>query len=332
MKKIAILLVLALCLSSFVGCVEEQAKTSSFFMMDTVITVTLYGTDEGTSQEIFAQCRAILTELENLWSRTKEESDISRFNAAREGTVTLDERTVSLLHLARAVQVHTNGAFDVSLAPVCDLWQRCGAENRLPTDAELAELLSLAGEEGWSLLEGGVEKHNADTALDLGGIGKGAAADALIAYLKTTEASGGMVSFGSNVAVFGEKPDGEAFRIAVKDPKNTSQHLTVLSISANDALSVSGDYERFVEIGGEKYHHVIDPKTGYPSRSGLSSVAIVCEGGALADALSTACLVLGYDGAMELYARDVYDFEALFVFSDGTVKATDGLLLQSSAA
>lgn len=332
MRKTAFVLALLLCVLSFGGCADRDGHSSSFFMMDTVITVTLYGMDDETSQDTFAQCRAILNELESLWSRTVSESDISRFNAAEKEEINLDARTVSILRLAREVQSHTDGAFDITLASLCELWESCGEGNRLPTDTKLAELLSHTGADKWSLSDSGTRKLDEHTKLDLGGIGKGAAADALLAYLKTTDASGGMVSFGSNVAVFGKKTDGENFRIAVKDPRDTDRYAGVLSLSEGNALSVSGDYERFVKIGGKRYHHIIDPKTGYPSNSGLSSVAIVCDSGSLADALSTACLVMGYEKTMELYAKDVYDFEAVFVFSDGTVRVSDGLTSQWSAA
>ncbi len=331
MKKICICLSLLLCVLSFGGCTAREPRATSFFIMDTVITVSLYGVSEEEAQPIFAQCRQILEELDALWARNREGSDLFRINAAEAGVIPLDARTVSLLELSRRVQAETGDAFDVSLAPLCDLWNACGTENRLPTSEELTDLLSHTGADKWTLHPNGVEKHDARLSLDVGGIGKGAAADAVLAYLNTTQASGGMVSFGSNVAVFGEKPDGSDFRIGVRDPKNTQGMLGTLSLSVGQALSVSGDYERFVTVGGEIYHHILDSKTGYPSQSGLSSVAVVCESGALADALSTACLVLGYEGAMELYSTSSYRFEAVFVFSNGEVTVTQGLLPQWSA-
>lgn len=333
MRMLALLLSLILLAFSFCGCSAQKPKESTFFVMDTVITVTLYGTDEKTSKEVFMHCNALLTELDLLWSRQKADSDISRFNASQIGEIMLDARTVSLLRLASEVETATDGAFDVTLAPLCDLWKTCGEENRLPREDELSALLSHTGADTWSLLENGtVYKNDASVSLDLGGIGKGAAADALLEYLKTTSAVGGMVSFGSNVTVFGNKPSGKDFRIAVRDPKDANRTVGIIALAEGQALSISGDYERFVTINEEKYHHILDPKTGYPSQSGLSSVGIVCSRGVLADALSTACLVLGYERAMELYSSQAYDFEAVFVFSDGTVCITDGLLSQWQAA
>ena len=89
-------------------------------------------------------------------------------------------------------------------------------------------------------------------------------------------------------------------------------------------MSVSGDYERFYTVGGEKYHHIIDPKTGYPASSGIRSVAVICDDGTLADALSTALFVMGYGKALELYQKNAIEFEAVFFFADGSTKTTPG--------
>ena len=134
-----------------------------------------------------------------------------------------------------------------------------------------------------------------------------------------------MISFGSNVAVVGKKPEGDAFRVAVKNPIDGHDYAKVLEMSEGQVLSVSGDYERYYTIDGEKYHHIIDPQTGYPAKNGLCSVAVICEDGALADALSTALFVMGETKSRELYASGAYDFEAIFITSYGIVSTTDGL-------
>ena len=140
--------------------------------------------------------------------------------------------------------------------------------------------------------------------------------------------TGGLVSFGSNVAVFGEKPDHSPFRVALRDPKNPKGTVGVLTLSPGQVLSVSGDYERYVEIDGQRYHHLLDPKTGYPFDRGLSSVAVVTENGALADALSTALFGMGKEKAMAFYESGVFSFEALLIGSDGSMTATAGMHLE----
>ena len=326
-KRCFLLLLAMLLLTPMLACCARPSASpsASFFLMDTVITVTLY-TDENTASGIFAECRRILEELDGLWSRTKEGSDVSRFNDASVGTVPVDERTATLLQVAEDVAKKTDGSFDVTVAPLVFLWQASEEAGRLPTAQELSAAMAAIGGAKLSDKGSSLQKISDDAKIDFGGIGKGAAISALVSYIDSTEIEGGIVSFGSNVAVIGKKPNGTDFRIALRDPKNTAAYAGTLTLRPGEILSVSGDYERFYEIGGERYHHILDPQTGYPSKSGLSSVAVVCRDGALADALSTALLVMGELRARELYATGIYEFEAVFIASDGTVSTTDGIL------
>ena len=309
----------------FASCKKEERQEKSFFLMDTPITVTLY-TDKKTAEVVFAECRTILSELDNLWSRTKEGSDIGRFNSA-ESSQNLDPRTATLIEKAMDVTEKTSGAFDITIAPLVNLWQASEEKGTLPTSEELQQSLALVGSSHLNLANTTLTKTAKDVQIDLGGIGKGAAISALISYLEGCDGvRGGLVSFGSNVAVFGEKPDGKHFRIALKKPKSESGYAGVLNLKAGQILSVSGDYERYYTINGEKYHHILDPETGYPAESGLCSVAVICSDGALADALSTALFVMGEENARTFYESKIYDFEAVFIDQGGNVTTTAGLL------
>ena len=325
MKKLSFFLALCLLLGCCLGgCSGNRTQTKSYYLMDTVITITLYTSDKGRAEEIFSRCQEILEELDALWARQKPQSEIAKFNQMEEGTLTLDSRTADVIEQALAVSAKTEGAFDPTLAPLSDLWTSCGERGTLPTEEELRAALSGCGYEKLTL-QGNELTKTAGLAIDLGGIGKGAAVDQLLAYLNTCDLEGGLISFGSNVAVFGKKPNGKPFRIALRDPKDAQGSGGVLLLPEGSVLSVSGDYERYVTIDGKNYHHILDSKTGYPCASGLSGVAVICEDGALADALSTALLCMGYDKAMELYQFGTYAFEAVFVTSDGEVISTKGL-------
>ena len=319
---------LLLCISSFLGlfsCAPQNAQTEeSFYLMDTLITVTLYA-DAATADPIIRECRALLEELDALWSRTKAESEIARLNLSKNGIPQADPRTLELLSLASRVSKHTNGAFDITVFPLVQYWEECEKNGVLPSADAMQKHLSLIGYDRISLPTDGSIGKREGTEVDLGGIGKGAAISFLIEYLNTTDITGGVVSFGSNVAVFGQKPDQSPYRIALRDPFDGQTYAGVLTLSQGEILSVSGDYERFYTINGERYHHILDPKTGYPSNSGLSSVAVVCSNGALADALSTALFVMGEQAAQALYREGIFDFEAVFIANDGTVTQTDGM-------
>lgn len=324
MKKILCLLLLCLLILPALGCAgKEKTATDSFYLMDTVITVTLY-TDEGTADPIFRTCRALLAELDTLWARQKEGSDPANFNASETGT-TADPRTLDLIRTAISVSSATEGAFDITVAPLTDLWATCEERDSLPTAEELSQTREKVGYGRIGIEDETLKKSSPAVQIDLGGIGKGAAIGILIDYLRSTDARGGIVSFGSNIAVFGKKPDGKEYRIAVRDPNAESGVAGALNLCDGEILSVSGDYERFFTIQGEKYHHILSPATGYPAATGLCSVAVVCSDGALADALSTALFVLGMERSLDLYRAGVFDFEAVFLSSDGEVSTTDGL-------
>ena len=306
------------------SCAPKTECTETFFFMDTLITVTLY-TDPTSAAPIFDNSRSILRELDALWSRTKEGSDIWRINEANEGSVTVDLRTADLIAKAQEITALTNGVFDITVAPLVELWQKAEAKDCLPDALELSTALSLMGGEQITLKGSSVSKQSGEVAIDLGGIGKGAAISCLLSYLQDCDLPGGLVSFGSNVAVLGAKPDGTDFQIALRNPVGDSPYAGKLPMREGEILSVSGDYERYYTIDGERYHHIFDPKTGYPARSGLCSVAVLCADGALADALSTALFVMGEETARAFYDSGVYDFEAVFISPEGQVSVTEGL-------
>ena len=323
MKRAGILFLTALLLLSCTSC-GRGTHTKSFFLMDTAITVTLYTQDAARAEEIFATCRKMLGEYDALWSPTSPDSDVSKWNCTADGAEALDARTLTLLQTALEVSQVTEGAFDVTVAPLVALWSACEARGSLPTEAELEAALALVGSHHLALSDTALSKGNRDVRIDLGGIGKGAAIDSLIDYLSTCGVEGGLVSFGSNVAVFGKKPDGKAFRIALRDPKDAGGRVGTLTLEAGEVLSVSGDYERFVTVDGKRYHHLLDPATGYPAENGLASVAVITSDGALADALSTALFIMGRERAMAFYESGKYAFEAVLIGHDGVITVTDG--------
>lgn len=160
-------------------------------------------------------------------------------------------------------------------------------------------------------------------AVDLGAAAKGYAAG--LAAQAVLEAGGesALLDLGRNITVLGEGPSGPSWRVAVKDPQDMERHLGVLSMRDQTA-STSGGYERYFEENGVRYHHIIDPKTGYPAESGLLSVTVVAENPALADVLSTALFVAGRDEALSLW-RSRTDFELVLCGADGVVTVTEGL-------
>jgi thiamine biosynthesis lipoprotein len=321
-------LLLAAILLVLPSCHSIHTAEDVVWHMDTAITLRLYG-DQAATQAALRDADILLASLDDQLSATKSDNEIAAINQAAQGVpVPLSAELSALIARANAISHVCGGAFDITVAPLNHLWKTCEAEGVLPTKTQLATTLSAVGHEKLSLNENALIKADDALKIDLGGIGKGYAIDRLIAELHGRSGiSGGLISFGSNIAVFGEKPDGKPFIVAIRDPKDAAGVLGYVTLTEGQVLSVSGDYERFYTIGEQTYGHILDPATGYPPTNGLRSVAVIAADGTLADALSTAFMVMGEDAARALYEDNVLDFEAIFVY-DNTVSKTDGFVLQ----
>ena len=314
MKRQLAALLLTIFALSLTACGETAAEseTRTVYAMDTVMNLTVYG--ENAAAALESAEKELHTLDEAVLSRTAEGSELYALNTSNGETVECgaDDILPALIETALTISDATDGAFDPTLAPVLDAWGFTKDERRVPSADELKELLSHTGcgkvalektADGWTvtLLDG--------AQLDLGGIAKGYAADLLRAQLEKEGVTSATLDLGGDVFVMGRKTDG--------------------SVSAADKFIVtSGVYERYFEENGVRYHHILDPKTGCPAESGLVSVTVLCENGAWADALSTACFVLGPDGALALrddLADQGTDFELILVTDDGRVLYTDGL-------
>lgn len=325
----ALLCALALLLG-LAGCGAKGSDTE-FYAMDTVMTLTAYG--KGAKAALEASEKKV-DALESLLSRTREDSEISRLNAAAAGEpVAVDSEVARLLEDARAYTLATGGAFDITVAPIVSAWGFTTDAYRVPAQSELDALLKTVGPDKLSVRDGSVS-HEAGTCVDLGGIAKGYASDCVADIFAQNGIASGKVALGGNVYVCGSKPDGSLWRIAVQDPANPEGYVGVLQLS--DAFAVtSGSYQRYFEQDGKRYHHIIDPATGYPAESGLTSVTVVARrgesggasgwDGALCDALSTALFVMGPERALDFWRMGQYAFELVLVTEDGRVLVTGGL-------
>ncbi len=300
--------------------------------MGTVVNFTAYP-GEGMNGEEVKECLAdalrLVKELEeNRLSRKLETSELYQINqsAGSEQGSAVSQELSRLLSDCEKMRVDSEGTFDVSIGALTVLWKMderaAGEENGdLPSEEELREALSHCGsskirlQEDRIFLEEGVK-------LELGSVGKGAALDEIAKFLSEKDLAG-IFSLGGSILTYGEKPDGAPWKVGVTDPLQPDQILGTLSLKGQWCVSTSGDYERYFLQDGVRYHHLLDPATGYPARSGVHSVTILCKNGFLSDALSTACFVLGKEKGMELAKK--YEAEVLFVDEDGGISMSDGL-------
>lgn len=161
--------------------------------------------------------------------------------------------------------------------------------------------------------------------LDLGAVGKGIACDVAQNYLKQQkEVSGAVIAVGGSILLYGSKVDGTNWNVAVQNPRGKDgEAMGVLSLSGTTNVSTSGDYEKYFMQNGKRYHHILDPSTGYPAESSLISVTVVSDNGLLSDGLSTACFVLGKEKGERLL--ETYGAEGVFIDQNKKVTVTKGL-------
>lgn len=300
MKRV---LSLFLCLSVLLGgCASSREPVhESVFAMDTVMDLTVWGSG---GEQAVSSMKTLLASLEQTWSVTQEDSLLSQINRGEDPQI--KPKDAFLLEQVQALSQRTGGAFNPRLHAVSRAWGFYDGNYRIPDDGEIADAMA---ERQW----------------DLGGVLKGYAGYLCASLLAGTQVDRAMLVLGGNVQTYGDKPGGEPWQIGIQNPDG-GDPLGILSVSGTMAVVTSGDYQRFFEADGVRYHHILDPETGRPADSGLRSVTVVCRDGMTADALSTALFVMGLEEAAALW-RSSDDFEAVFVTTDGKLYATVGARL-----
>lgn len=282
--------------------------------MDTLMQFKIWGDTPAASE-----LNAMLREMEQEWSVTLSDSELSRLN--HDGETTLSELTAELLSEAVSLSARTDGSFDPTVYPLVKCWGFTESAYRVPSAPELQALLPYVGIDKVTL--SGKEVALADgVALDFGGIAKGFAAEKLAERLEAANTPA-LLILGGNIQTVGNKPDGTPWSIGISDPNAPEQSAATITFHGSMALVTSGGYQRYFEADGILYHHIIDPKTGYPVDNSLASVTILAKSGTLADAFSTALYVMGFDEGVRFW-QESDDFEVVWILKNGKIIATEG--------
>ncbi|MCD8355775.1 MAG: FAD:protein FMN transferase [Clostridia bacterium] len=298
----------------------DEPVSQEVFAMDTYMTVTAYGEH---AQDAVDDAVAEIERLDALLSIGKVDSEISKLNV--NGSAVLSEDTSEMITKALELYESTGGAFDITVLPLMEEWGFTTEDYQVPSDETIAEILKKVGADQ---LEWDADTNTMTLGqgqeIDLGGIAKGFTSSRIMEIFKEDGVTCGMVSLGGNVHLLGTKVDGSEWRVGIQDPNNTENILGILE--ADDcAVITSGGYERYFEQDGVTYHHIIDPATGRPSDSGVTSVTIVSKDGTLADGLSTSLFVMGIDKASEYWKQHADEFDAVLADEDGNVYVTEGI-------
>lgn len=361
LSRVPLALVLAFSLllsaAAFSSC-ETEPETGpvaerTTFVMDTFLSVALYRLPESgeTAEEdaLFSEGFALVKDLEDRLSRTKEGSEIYAFNEA-ESSYVLSEETASLIARALAMSEATGGAYDITTAPLTELWNVAGG-GPVPNDDALAEALSHVSYRKLTLSGTTLYKSDPAVRIDLGSVAKGYALGKLCDFYAARGVTA-LVNFGGNVGLVGEKAEDTPWRVSLRSPFSSNESAGSFTLSCAPAgavsgtasekedtghnaaaggktvsfyVAVSGDYERYFEADGQRYHHILSPFDGRPAR-GIRSAAVTAPDAADADMLSTALFVMGPEAAAAWADTLASEYGATYVLipDDGVLK-TGGL-------
>jgi len=298
---------------------KPQTVKRSRMIMGTVVEVTASGRDGLMLHEQIEAAFSEMERLERLLSPHIETSEVAQLATSRDLQVSDETRTVIAIGLEVAQK--SDGAFDMSLGRLVEAWDVTAVQPRLPSADEIREALKGIGPEAIRLDGNRVIKREASLQPEFGGVAKGYAVEAGAKLLRKAAIDAGAVNAGGDMALVG-RPEQREWRIGIRHPREADQLLGTLVVPGG-AVATSGDYERFFEQNGERFHHLFDPRNGYPAR-GCQSVTVWTTNAAYADALATAAFVLGPTAGLELL-ENWPQTEALLVAADGTIFMTGGM-------
>lgn len=300
---------------------DDAEAVRDVFAMDTYMTVKAYGSNGDAAVDAAVD---EINRLDALLSTGKKDSEIGQINANNGGQ--LSEDGAVLMERSLELYKSTNGAFDVAIYPVMKAWGFTDGNYQVPDTDALKATLELVDP---SLIDYDKETSTVSfkkdgVQIDLGGIAKGYTSSRIMDIYKEKGVTSGLVNLGGNAQVFGTKPDGSLWRVAVQSPDSEDEYLGVLE-TKDKAIITSGGYERYFEKDGVTYHHIIDPSTGYPADNGLISVTIVSADGTLADGLSTSLFVMGKDKAIDYWRAHSDEFDMILLTDDEKLYVSAGI-------
>lgn len=316
-KRLIALLASATLLLS--GCSTSLSKkkelTYTDTLFDTVISVQILDPAE---ESVLNGCKKLCQKYDLMFSSYNEESEISKINSAGGAPVEVSPETAALIKKGIYYSELSGGAFDITIGPVSRLWDFKSGEHIIPDAGAIAEALSHVNYENIMVSDNVVTLTDPAAAIDLGALAKGYVADRIRDYLEKQGIKRAFINLGGNILAMGTKPDGSDYNVGIQAPfKDTGEPITSVKV-ADKSVVTSGTYQRYFEADGKLYHHILDPRTGYPCENTLTSVTIITNSSLTADAFSTTCFLLGYDESMKMISQ-MENVDAIFITNDNKV-------------
>jgi len=324
-----ILVLMSLFLSNFILSAQKSYSESSI-LMGSSFEITVVALDEDFAKESLAIAKKEIIRIENLISSWDQKSETSRINRnAGIGAVEVSKELFDLIFRAQQISKLSSGAFDLTFAAIDKLWNFDGRESEMPNpDALKASVFNI----GYQLIELDEESLTVflpkkGMKIGFGAIGKGYAADSAKQLLVERGVLGGIINASGDMNTWGTKPDGSSWTIGIVNPMNNKKVFSWFSLEHN-AVVTSGDYEKFTQINGRRYSHIIDPRTGIPSQ-GIVSCTIFASKAELADAIATAVFVMGVESGLFLIDQ-LPDIEAILIDESGIIHRSKNIEIEEN--
>lgn len=293
----------------------DQDLTYTDMLFDTVIKIQIL---DPADESILDDLKKLCEKYDTMFSTTNTDSELYKLNHANGQPFTVSSETANLIQEGIHYSEHSGGAFDLTIEPVSALWDFKADKPTVPSSDAIAQAVSHVDYTKVDIQDNTVTLEDPEAGIDLGAIAKGYIADQVKTYLKKQGIKHAIINLGGNVDVIGTKPDGSKYNIGIQKPFDESGEA-ITSVQLKDQTVVtSGIYERYFKKNGRLYHHILDPRTGYPCENNLYSVSIITDSSTKADALSTTCFLLGYEKGMELI-QSMDGVEAIFITDDEKV-------------
>jgi len=297
---------------------EQVLITEPGFMMDTYVVLTIHGyVPEGIVEKAFD----LIEELESLMSITIENSDVYRINSSGGEPVTVNPRTVDVIQNAIEFGELSGGLFDITIGRLTRLWN-FGESREIPDENSIIEAQQTANFRQIIISEheNTVTLTNPEAWIDLGAIAKGYIADQVVELLSTNGVTSALIDMGGDIIALGSRGDGSPWRLAIRNPFDHHYMPFAATIEVSDvAVISSGTYERSFDIDGIRYHHILDPRTGYPAQSDIVSVTIIAQNGIIGEGLSTMAILMGSEEITEVLTNHYGFIGAVLILQDGEI-------------
>lgn len=306
---------------------NSKHASGTDFYFDTVVTIEIYDSDSSSSaKSLLDTCFTICETYDEMFDMYNEDSEIWAINHADGNHISVSSDTVGILNVSRYFSDITDGAYDVTIGSVSQLWDFTSESPSIPGEDEITDALESVNYESIILYTDVNEVLVKDSAarIDVGAIAKGYVSDKIKSYLETQGVTSAMINLGGNIELIGSKTDGTDFTIGVQKPFGEDDE-TIATVKLSDkAIVTSGIYQRYFEKDGTIYSHLLSTKTGYPIDNDLLSVTVIADSGIDSDGLSTSAMLSGLEDGIDI-VEDYINAEAIFITSDYEIILTSGL-------